>query len=806
MNTSGTITFGTTAITFTVIAETAVYSAGDSLTLTGTTFDTVQDIRTTASPTFAGVTAPLTGNVTGNVTGDITGNVTGNLTGNVTGNADTATALATARTIQLSGDVTGSVSFDGTGDVNITATVGDDTHAHIIDNVDGLQAALDAKADDSTTFTAGNYLTGGGTLGANRTFDVDATSANTASKVVARDASGNFSAGTITATLSGNASTATSAAALTTARTISLTGDVSGSTSFDGSGNVSITATVADDSHNHITSNIDGLAEYIADTVGAMVSTNTESGITVTYDDTDNTLDFDVNDPTITLTGDVTGSATMTNLGNVSITTTVADDSHNHVISNVDGLQTALDGKSSTSHNHTLDSLSNTTITSNTSGEILKWNGSAWVNNTLAEAGIQPSGSYLTGNQTITLTGDVSGSGTTSISVTVADDSHNHVISNVDGLQTALDGKASTSHTHGKLESSYAGTYASADSAMPSTIRSFSHDLGNGPNDGHLLSMTWGSTTTYGAQIWIDTDPTGDMAVRQRNNVGTWTGWYDIWTSGNDGSGSGLDADLLDGYHLSTTRDAANTVPVRDGNGYLNLGWINTTSGATTGTINKIYASYDDYLRYITPATFRSQVTDGYYLGASSKAADSNLLDGIDSGSFARVDATSNFVSSYNTGYGAQAGTLTAYGATGATMSFHRPGYYAINMGLDSDNVFRIGGWSAASNRLQMDMSGNLTMAGNVTAYSDERLKSNIKTIEGAVDTVKALRGVTFEKDGKDGLGVIAQEVQKVLPELVHESGEYLSVAYGNMVGLLIEAIKEQQKQIDELKAKLGDK
>jgi hypothetical protein len=50
-------------------------------------------------------------------------------------------------------------------------------------------------------------------------------------------------------------------------------------------------------------------------------------------------------DPVITLTGDVTGSGTMTNLGNVSITATVADDSHNHIISNVDGLQTALDNK-----------------------------------------------------------------------------------------------------------------------------------------------------------------------------------------------------------------------------------------------------------------------------------------------------------------------------------------------------------------------------------------------------------------------------------------------------------------------------
>lgn len=55
-----------------------------------------------------------------------------------------------------------------------------------------------------------------------------------------------------------------------------------------------------------------------------MVSSNTESGLSVTYDDSDNTLDFDVNDPTITLTGDVTGSGTMTNLGSVTITTAVA--------------------------------------------------------------------------------------------------------------------------------------------------------------------------------------------------------------------------------------------------------------------------------------------------------------------------------------------------------------------------------------------------------------------------------------------------------------------------------------------------
>ena len=67
--------------------------------------------------------------------------------------------------------------------------------------------------------------------------------------------------------------------------------------------------------------------EFLQDTVGAMVSSNTESGISVTYDDDSGKLNFDVNDPTISLTGEVTGSATMTNLGNVSISTTIAANS-----------------------------------------------------------------------------------------------------------------------------------------------------------------------------------------------------------------------------------------------------------------------------------------------------------------------------------------------------------------------------------------------------------------------------------------------------------------------------------------------
>ena len=104
---------------------------------------------------------------------------------------------------------------------------------------------------------------------------------------------------------------------------ITVTGEIDGG-SLDIEGNADINGTLEADA---IT--VDGvtLATTIATTVGNMVTSNTESGIAVTYEASDNTLDFDVNDPTITLTGDVTGSGTMTNLGSFSIATTRATSS-----------------------------------------------------------------------------------------------------------------------------------------------------------------------------------------------------------------------------------------------------------------------------------------------------------------------------------------------------------------------------------------------------------------------------------------------------------------------------------------------
>ena len=121
--------------------------------------------------------------------------------------------------------------------------------------------------------------------------------------------------------------------ALTADPTIRLTGDATGQVTLVNlaTATFDIPVVVNDDSHLHTVSTIVDFTENVQDIVGAMVNpTNTEAGINVTYDDSTGKLNFDVNDPTITLSGDVTGTATMTNLGSITITTTVANDSHEH--------------------------------------------------------------------------------------------------------------------------------------------------------------------------------------------------------------------------------------------------------------------------------------------------------------------------------------------------------------------------------------------------------------------------------------------------------------------------------------------
>jgi hypothetical protein len=127
--------------------------------------------------------------------------------------------------------------------------------------------------------------------------------------------------------------------------------------------------------------------------------------------------------------------------------------------------------------------------------------------------------------------------------------------------------------------------------------------------------------------------------------------------------------------------------------------------------------------------------------------------------------------------------------------------------------------------RMELDgASSTLHVDGDVVAYSttvsDKRLKDNVKTIDNALEKIMKLRGVEFDwigasRKGQHDIGLIAQEVEEVIPEIVREKefkvGEFTdnkqtfkTVDYDKMVGVLIEAIKEQQQQINELKEKLN--
>lgn len=153
-----------------------------------------------------------------------------------------------------------------------------------------------------------------------------------------------------------------------------------------------------------------------------------------------------------------------------------------------------------------------------------------------------------------------------------------------------------------------------------------------------------------------------------------------------------------------------------------------------------------------------------------------------------------------------------------AAMAFHCQAQYATHMYLRADGFFGIGGWSASAWRWYVNMNGgDMTAAGNVTAYSDPRLKEDPVQIGSALDITKALTGVRFKwkensilgHPGTYDYGVMADEVAAVLPEIVHDSmhdapegDKYKTVAYDKLIPVLLEAIKELEARVAELEGR----
>lgn len=201
--------------------------------------------------------------------------------------------------------------------------------------------------------------------------------------------------------------------------------------------------------------------------------------------------------------------------------------------------------------------------------------------------------------------------------------------------------------------------------------------------------------------------------------------------------------------------------------------WIaaNNTTGAFTLTFASGGAG--------TSAT----VTQGSIVSIASDGTNVRLISTQAAGANTQIQ-----FNSANT-FGASS-SLTFDGATLATNQIAATG----NVG--------IGGALAVTGAITT--SSTITAAGNITAFSDERLKNNIKTIENALDLVGEMRGVSYiaNNTGLPSIGVVAQEIQKIVPEVVQDNNGMLSVAYGNIVGVLIEAIKELKDKVKELESK----
>ena len=268
---------------------------------------------------------------------------------------------------------------------------------------------------------------------------------------------------------------------------------------------------------------------------------------------------------------------------------------------------------------------------------------------------------------------------------------------------------------------------------------------------------------------------------------------YTRQAAANITTGSVIDADdFNDEYNQVQSAFNASTGHTHDG------------TAAEGAPIEKIGPSQDVVC---TASVLRPKTTNAVDLGTTALQYKDAFFDGTVKTDSLTVDENVTIAGNLtvsgtftDSGTGTQT-TARASLSAGTGISYNNS-TGVITCTVDTPAEVGLGNLSNNGNNL----AGNFTATGNVTAFSDERLKENVQTIEGALDKVAQMRGVTYNykselNDGQRGTGVIAQEIQQVMPEVVEE-GEYLSVAYGNLVGVLIEAVKELKAELEQCKCK----
>ena len=335
---ASTVSYNAATNTLTVNStdSNTTYTAGTGLSLVGTQFSH-SDTSTQVSVNGSGRTyiQDITLDGFGHVTGIATATETvvnttysagtGLSLVGTTFNVSSSPTWTTGRTITLTGDVTGaSAAWDGSGNISFVTTIADDSHNHLISNVDGLQTALDTKLNTSS-YTAADVLAKIKTVdGAGSGLDADLLD------------------GQSSAYYTGYTDTAISNLIATAPTTLDTLNELAAALGDDPNFATTVTNSIATKLNTSSYTAADVLAKIkTVDGAGSGLDADLLDGQSSAY----YYSPVNAPDPTLTLAGDATGSATFTNLGNATLTVAIADDSHNHIIGNVDGLQTALDGK-----------------------------------------------------------------------------------------------------------------------------------------------------------------------------------------------------------------------------------------------------------------------------------------------------------------------------------------------------------------------------------------------------------------------------------------------------------------------------
>ena len=458
---------------------------------------------------------------------------------------------------------------------------------------------------------------------------------------------------------------------------------------------------------------------------------------------------------TIQLSGDVTGNVSFDGSADATITAVVQDDSHNHTISNVDGLQTALDSKTPTAR-------------------------------TLTAGNGLTGGGDLTANRTLTVGG---GTG-----VTV----------NANDIAIGQDVATSANPTFANITStgnvSVTGTASATNVSLPDdgvlSLGTSDELTLKHHNSGysHLINTTGTLFVDSDSVTFRDDDGSPSNMVISQTGINV-TG--NVVVSGTvDGRDVASDGSKLDGIESNAKNDQTITAGAGlsgGGTGDVTLSHSDTSSQGSSNNSGRTYIQ-DITLDTYGHVTGLSTATETVVNTDTNTTYSAGSGLGLSGTTFSHSD-TSNLNGNYGISGNTGGNVVQSFVITSDTYG------HVTNLtsaSTDLDNRYT---------KPNTTVTFTTVNAGTFNTTSDERAKEDITPITGALDKVQQLGGYSFTLKDTDekSSGVIAQEVQKVIPELVQEDAEgLLSVQYGNMVGLLIEAIKEQQTQIDELKEKLN--